>query len=438
MKTLYPAQQSHVDRLIKILKRSNSAVDLSVCGLGKMVCGAEIAMRLNRPLVVVAPLSTLPAWKMELAERNIKPLAVVNYDKLRGGRTPWVKKDKGIWSWHLPEDALIIFDEAQRTKSTTSITGKIAIAAKPFTTLMLSGSLAESPLHMRAAGYLLDLHQLRNFWTWARARGCVPCMFGGLEFEGGFDVLDKLHKEIVPEHGSQMSLAEMAKFLPENQIIFEPVDFGDTGAIQKLYEELEAELLALAENAENDSKGAEILTAQLRARQQAELLKVPLLTERATDLSNEGAKVIVFLNFSDPLAALSERLGGIPLISGKHGDRQATIERFQRDEIPILGVNVAAGGVGISLHGKAPRQTLLSPSFNPIDIIQALGRAPRVGGGHTTQHILSASGTIEESVCKILRQKLEHIDVINNGDPARLELDRKMKEIERLSRESID
>lgn len=403
-----------------------------------MVCGAEIATRLKQPLIVVAPLSTLPAWRAELAERKIDPLDVINYEKLRSKKSKWTKKEQGIWRWTAPDNTFIILDEAQKTKSPTSITGKIAVAAKSYTTLLLSGSIAESPLHLRAGGYLLGLHGLRNFWSWAKSHGCEPCMFGGLEFTGGLSALDKLHKEIIPEHGSQMNIEEMKEFLPENQIIYEPVDFGDTGQIQKLYEELEAELLILAESAKNDSKGAEILTAQLRARQQAELLKVPLLAERAADLMAEGSKVVVFLNFTAALEALSERLGGIPMISGQHGDRQSIIESFQRDEIPILGVNMAAGGVGISLHGKAPRQTLLSPSYTAVNIIQALGRAPRVGGGHTTQHILSASGTIEEYVCKILRQKLEHIDVINNGDPDRLTLQRKLKEIERLSRESID
>lgn len=437
MKTLRPPQAAHLERLINILENRGSALDGSHTGLGKMVVAAELLRQVQNPALIVAPLSTLPAWRKELAERGVKNAQVVNYEKLRSKKSPFTKKaGNGIWQWTLPPETIIVGDEIQRTKSPTSITNKIFCSARPYTNLMLSASVAENPLHLRAVGYLLGLHGLRDFWAWCKRHGCEAAMFGGLEFTGGVGHLDKLHHEIFPEHGSRMDPKEMAEFMPENNIVFEELDFGDHGKIASIYEELEEDLLALAETAENDSKGAEILTAQLRARQEAELLKVPVLAERASDIAAEGVKVIVFLNFTASLNALSEKLGGIPIISGQHGDREKVIEAFQRDEIPILGVNVAAGGVGISLQGKAPRQTLLSPSFNPIDILQALGRAPRFGGGTVTQHVLSASGTIEAKVVDVLQQKLKNIETINTGDSQKAWLREKMKEIAEKTRRS--
>lgn len=416
MKALYKPQVEHIERLLRVLDRHESALDASKCGLGKTVCAAEIARIRDQKLLVVAPLSTLPAWEKELADRGVKPLAVINYEKSRGKKCQWTEKVGAQWIWKVPDDTLIVFDEAQRGKAISSITSKIMVSAKPFSTLLLSGSLAQNPLHFRAAGYLLGLHRLRDFWQWARKRGCEPAMFGGLEFTGGIEELDKLHHEIFPEHGSQMDPTEMKQFMPDNTVIFEEVDFGDDHKLAKLYQNLEEELLSLADSAAEDAKGAEALTAQLRARAEAELLKVPLLAERAQDLAAEGNSVIVFLTFNASLAALSERLGDIPLISGQHGDRQKIIEDFQADRIPILGVNVAAGGVGISLHGPRPRATLLTPSFNPVDILQALGRAPRVSGGSVIQHVLGAIGTIEEKVMRVLQEKLAHINTVNDGD----------------------
>lgn len=437
MKILRPPQVAHLERLLNVLERHNSALDGSHTGLGKMVVGAEVLRQMERPALIVAPLSTLPAWRNELNERGVRNAQLINYEKLRSKKSPFVQKARnGVWQWTLPPDTIIVGDEIQRTKSPTSITNKIFCSARNYTNLMLSASVAENPLHLRAVGYLLGLHGLRDFWSWAKRHGCEPAMFGGLEFTGGLAHLDKLHSEIFPEHGSRMNIREMAEFMPENNIVFEELDFGDHGKIASLYEELEEELLLLAETADNDSKGAEILTAQLRARQEAELLKVPVLAERAADIAAEGVKVVVFLNFTASLIALSERLHSIPIISGRHGERQNVIEAFQRDKIPILGVNVAAGGVGISLHGKAPRQTLLSPSFNPIDILQALGRAPRFGGGATTQHVLSAAGTIEMKVVEVLRQKLENIETINSGDSQKNWLHKKMKEIAEKTRRS--
>lgn len=437
MKTLRPPQAAHLERLLTVLEKHNSALDGSHTGLGKMVVGAEVLRQLKRPALIVAPLSTLPEWRKELNERGVANAQVTNYEKLRSKKSPFVQKARnGIWQWTLPPDTVIVGDEIQRTKSPTSITDKIFCSARNYTNLMLSASVAENPLHLRAVGYLLGLHSLRDFWSWSKRHGCKPAIFGGLEFTGGIDDLHKLHREIFPEHGSRMDIKEMAEFMPENNILFEELDFGDHGKIASIYEELEEDLLALAEAADNDSKGAEILTAQLRARQEAELLKVPVLAERAADIATEGVKVVVFLNFTASLNALSERLHGIPIISGQHGDRQQVIEAFQRDETPILGVNVAAGGVGISLHGKAPRQTILSPSFNPIDILQALGRAPRFGGGATTQHVLAAVGTIEIKVLESLRQKLANIETINSGDSQKNWLREKMKEIAENTRRS--
>ncbi len=416
MKKLHPPQEAHVQRLLKVLAVENSAADLSPCGLGKTVCNAEVARLLKRPLFVVAPLSTLPAWREELDERGVSAV-VTNYEQLRSKKNGWAVKDKmGRWSWTLDPNTVVIFDEAQKLKTPDSITSRIAIAARPYTTLMLSGSLAESPVHMRASGYLLRLHDLRSFGRWAKERGCTVNQWGKLVFNDNEKILGQLHRDIMPAHGSQMTFAEMKAFMPNNQVIFEAVDFGDKGAISHFYDEMEVELAALEEIVENDRKGAEALTMQLRARQKVELLKIPLLAERAAALAAEGSSVIVFLTYAASIDALSERLGGVPIIDGRHGDREAVRQAFCKDQTHIIAVNVAAGGAGISLHGKRPRRTILTPDYNPISIAQALGRAPRVGGGDVIQWVLTARGTVEDAVTLSLKQKLRNISLVNTGD----------------------
>lgn len=417
MKKLHLPQEVHVQRLLKVLAAQNSAADMSPCGLGKTICAAEVARLLKRPLFVVAPLSTLPAWREELEERGV-PATVVNYEKLRSKKNGWVAKSKfGQWVWNLPSKTIIVFDEFQQCKSPTSIISRIAIATRPHTSLLLSGSLAESPVHMRASGYLLGLHDLRSFGRWAKERGCHVDQWGKLVFNDDEKILNQLHHDIIPAHGSQMTFEEMKAFMPNNQVIFEAIDFGDKGAISHFYEEMEVELAALEEIVEGDRKGAEALTAQLRARQKVELLKIPLLAERAAALAAEGNSVIVFLTYAASIDALSERLGGVPIIDGRHGDREAVIQGFRTDRTPIIAVNVAAGGAGINLHGKRPRRAILTPDFNPISILQSLGRAPRVGGADVVQFVLTARGTVEDGVTTSLKQKMKNIAIIHNGLP---------------------
>ena len=79
----------------------------------------------------------------------------------------------------------------------------------------------------------------------------------------------------------------------------------------------------------------------------------------------------------------------------KVDDRQDIIDAFQRDEEHVLVINTAAGGTGISLHdinGNRQRISLISPTFNVKDHLQALGRIHRNGAkSDAIQKILVAS-----------------------------------------------
>ena len=168
-----------------------------------------------------------------------------------------------------------------------------------------------------------------------------------------------------------------------------------------------------------------MLVAQLRARQKVELLKVPVFEELARDAVVDGASVVIFVNFRDTLEALHKRLSGsheISVIAGSQSGvvRDSEVKRFQKDEARICLVMTQAGGTGLSLHdehGKHPRVSLISPSFSAIDLRQALGRVHRATGlSPSVQKIVFADGTVEMRVCKLVRQKLNNIDLINDDE----------------------
>jgi superfamily II DNA or RNA helicase len=417
MTPLFSIQKTHVAKLQKILDTHSAVLDSSDCGTGKTYVGAELARLHKGPVLVVAPLATLPFWRAIMKDRGV-PAGFINYEKLRTGRTEFVKKEPMLWKWQLSNSAMIIFDEAHRLKSRDSIISKIAIAAKPYKNIFLSATIAENPLHLRAVGFLLGLHNLKNYWNWCRILKCAPNGWGGLEFTGGQKELQKLHAQIYPEHGDRISLTDMADLFPENRIVYQKIDFGDKGKIQALYEEMEAELTALKETAEQDSKGAEALTIQLRQRQKTELLKVPMLAERAQDLVEEGMSVVIFCCFRDTIRALQQRLPNAPAIEGgqKPEERERIKQDFQSDKTPILLCNVAAGGAGISLHGTKPRATLITLSWTAPDIKQALGRTHRAKGSSSIQYILTCSDSVEEQLEVAVRQKLANIETLNVGN----------------------
>lgn len=424
MKTLYPVQDAHVACLLNTLGQYGSALDSSETGTGKTVCGVEVAKQLRKipglekvAILVVCPKAVIPSWERELKEQNVKA-HVINYEKLRTGKTPFGKRQNKKWVWNLVENSLIIFDEAHKCAGIGTQNAKMLIEAKgDYFALMLSATLASSPTQMRAAGWLLGAHMLGNFWVWCLKNGCVKNRWNGVEFVGGQTHIENIAKQI-SHRCSRMTQEQLADHFTETQIVTEPLDFGDE--ISDIYDEMEAELLELEKASKTDKKNsaAEALVAQLRARQRVELLKVPVMVEMCEDLLAEGKSVAIFVNFEQTLNALFGKLQAETIHGGQPADvREESIRRFQNDEARVIICNTAAGGVGVSLHdvtGKHPRAAIISPDWNEKNIVQVIGRVHRAGGKTPSmQRILFAAGTVEEKVEKSVRKKIKNLNLLN-------------------------
>lgn len=421
MKELYPVQQASRERLLSAIREYRSALDASETGTGKTVVGADVARVLARPTLVVCPKIVIPSWKSELAERGVNVLGVINYELLRTGKTEFGRWEGKQWAWELPTDPLIIWDEVHRCQGTATKNAKMLIAAKPFYNLCCSATAAEDPTEMRALGYVLGLHILTNFWSWAQRNGCFRNRWGGFEYRGTAELLKKIADQIFPERGSLVTKSMLADHFSETQIITTPLEIDDGGKIQKIYADMERELLELENKAAGDKKGHEHekLTAMLRARQKVELLKVPVFVELAEDLLREGFHVVIFVNFDATAEALRERLKEPDIIRGGQSaqERHEIVQRFQNNESKIILANIAAGGVGVSLHdtqGGHPRAAIISPSWNAKDLVQTLGRVHRAGGKTPSlQKVVFAAGTIEEEIERSVRGKLRQLEILN-------------------------
>lgn len=428
MKQLYPQQETHAKKLLDILQLHKSALDSSETGTGKTIVGTyaaeQICCTYRVPALVVCPKAVIPTWERELKDRGVSTAQVINYEKLRGGKSPFGHWEKRKWVWDLPDHSLIIFDEAHKCAGVNTKNAKMLIEAKDrYFVLMLSATLASSPTQMRAAGYLLGAHGLGNFWQWCIKNGCAKNRWNGVEF-GGDPFHIKSIAEQIAHRCSRMTVADMADHFTETQIITEPLDFGSE--INAIYDEMENELAALEAASKTDKKdsAAEALVAQLRARQRVELLKVPVIVEMAEDLLAEGKSIAIFVNFKATLEALVPKLWPKAGLSVIHGDqtaeeRQTAIDLFQTDVSRVVLCITAAGGTGVSLHdltGKHPRAAIISPDWNEKNIIQVIGRVHRAGGKTPSmQRILFAAGTVEEKVEKSVRKKIELLNLLNEN-----------------------
>jgi hypothetical protein len=425
-RALYDVQQKHMNVLMAAMETYGSAIDGSSTGCGKTLVGAEIAVQGERPTFIVCPKSSVPMWELEMKDRGWAAHGVLNYEMLRTGRTQWgnwVGTDgwKGTaWAWNLPKDAFIIWDECQKCMGMNTQNARMMWSSRNFYNLMLSATAAEDPTEMKALGYLLRLHDLKGFWNWTKMHGCSDGTYGGLAFSGTDEDIDSLHRIIYPRHGSRLTRHDMREHFTETQIITTAIDFGDE--IKKIFATMQAELNTLTTHSRGDAADNE-LTIRLRARQRAELLKVPYIVELTEDLLKEHLAVAIFVNFDATLEAIKARLEAkhkVGMVSGRYlKDRQKHLDDFQTDRSHVILCNVQAGGVSVNLHdtrGYYPRTALISPSDNAKEILQCIGRIDRAGAlSNTQQHLLFAAGTVEEEVKDNCDDKIRRIGILNDG-----------------------
>ena len=426
---LYDWQKEHVDKLCASLDRYEAAKDGSDTGTGKTVMALECAKRLGMVPFVVAPKAVLPTWKEWHAKYwpdNEAPL-VFNYEYLRAGKNPYLFRNKGYLRWRLnPEKLLMIFDEVHRCKGDKSLNSKMLIAAKAqgIPTLMLSATACANPTEMKAIGYVLGLHDLKSWWSWCLKHGCRKGFFGGLDFDNRRKHLTYLHRALYTEKGSRIRIKDLGDQFPDTLITADSYEISEPDKVDALYAEMEQEIKTLLEKAAHDEDSP--LVAQLRQRQEVELLKVPTFVELAKDACDSHNSVVIFVSFRQTLEALSDRLvdevHGLVTLHGEQSDeeRAETIRLFQSNEAQVCVCMIQAGGTGLSLHdedGGHPRVSLISPTFSAIELRQALGRVHRASGkSKSIQKIVFAANTVEDRVCRAIRRKLDNLDMINDGE----------------------
>lgn len=431
-------QVQSVRRLVNALIEYGTALDASQTGTGKTHVALATCKVLGLNPMIICPKAVIPGWKKACKYHGVRTFGIINWEMARTGKTKFGKweDEKGsdfIWK-DLGSKSCLIFDEVHKARSSKSQNAELVIAAKKqsIAALALSATAAQSPLEMRALGYLLSLHELNNFWEWATSHGVRKIPYknrsGGFHvFSGSVNDLARIHAQIFPHKGTRIKIADLGEAFPKTQVLAEAYDCGDPAKINRIYSEMDQELSELKRREDIDArrKKAHELTIILRARQRTELIKVPTFCEMASDAIEQGLSVALFLNFTESVNAVLARMKTDCFIDGRQigskgsEERQRNIDLFQSDKKHLIVCNIQAGGVGISLHdinGQRPRMAIISPSFSAIDTIQALGRVHRSGGKSMSfQRVVYAADTIEEKVCDTVRLKIQQIKRLNEG-----------------------
>ncbi|TXG80962.1 MAG: hypothetical protein E6R13_07235 [Spirochaetes bacterium] len=442
---LYPYQINHVKIEVHALRTKGVAINGSDTGTGKTHCALVSAKNMDCNIVILCPKPVIAVWEVAsklhkfveydplIKEKSTKKwFYCSNYEQFKGGKTPFLKvRTKGndvIYRWKIPENTIVVIDECHKFKNYktqnfmmidslnygTLKDGKIPL-------LLLSATLVDKLSFIYPIGKITGL--------FASYLECKNWIKNQIIKTGRSNVdsycMNLIHEHIFPKYGTRMRINELGDMFPENNIIYEPCTTkSDNKDVDEIYRKMMKRVRKIIK-----AKGTSthILVQLLRARQAAELTKIPTILEMTDEYVEEGCSVVIFVNFNDTLEHLAMALKTDCVISGENPElRDKMIAKFQSDEKNVIICNIQSGGIGISLHdlhGNRPRRSIMVPSWSAMMDKQALGRIWRAGGkSKCIQKILYCPKTIEETIVNLIKEKFSNIDSINDGSGSSLDL----------------
>lgn len=424
---LLPHQVPHTNQLLSILKSHGAAIDASDCGTGKTWCAAKIAETLKVSPLVLCPKVSIDVWHEALAVAGIHDAQVINYESARmpkAGLVHFVEKSrmyKGkakiskIAQWSNPRE-LVIFDEAHSVGGgTKSLQGSMACELRhwPVKKLLLSATMADNPIRMQSAAYLLGfIHNSSQYYQWVQQYGVSRnplannALTLSLNKERRKRGMMRLHKDIFPRFGARMRWNEIPGY-PGISKTAQKWDIPSAArAVERVKKEMRLEPAVQVAGALH--RVSELETAK-------EMVGV------AKDLVSQGCAVLLFVSYRDTMAYLKEHIPDAGYVEGDQNtdERRRFIEMFQDGRINVMILNYKAASFSLNLHDLigVPRVSLHFPPFSALELEQAFGRTHRTGSVSDPQNILCfPANTPAEKTYENVREKLTRLRDLNDGD----------------------
>jgi hypothetical protein len=436
---LLPYQPKAVTHLCNSLLANGSACDGSDTGIGKTYMGLACARELNLAPGIICKLAGISNWRRACELFGMTPAFILNWEQAKSGKFKHIRRARHpysgryIYKWEMPLRALLIFDEAHLgcNEDSQNHAMWIAAAACGCPTLSMSATFADRPSRLYGLFSLLNVNLPNGpardhgiFNDWLVNTGHFINFKNTLEGLNEVEDMKAVNKLLYPRHGFRLSYndPEVKRYFPEAICHTHLVDLApkDTATQNALYREL----LEKVAHYRALGKQAEILVADLRYRQAAELLKAQVLVDLAAEYLYEGKSVAIFVNFRETLSYLAKALNTRSMIFGAQErfgiTRDQVVDAFQANKTRIVLCMAEAGGASINLHdlhGGHQRISLICPTYNPITVKQIYGRTYRAGS--KTPPIIKliyAAQTIEEKVAQVVSRKLDNISALNDGD----------------------
>lgn len=424
------------------LKKNRVFLCSAHTGSGKTVMALQTVKDLGLPSLIVCPKIAISQWlstaqRMDVPENLI--LGVINPENLIASKkNKFYRHDEG---WLIGHDtpSLLVWDEVHRSCSGADSKSALALARwcskkmpEGNKVLAMSATPFETPLKLRALGYLMGFHRFveRDFYDWCRKHACsmVPIgryprirqVFAFTTNKARAEEVMRIIRRDMGERFLSIGPDEIPGFPDEvKEVCLVDLAKKDHDALVRAYEEMPPQMQHMSQDD---------MVKTLRLRQQAEWCKASVLAEMAANYVEDGYSVFIAISFSDSRRRIEDELTkrGVKYASiyggQRDSERQAGIDSFQRNETHVMVGMMQACSVALSLHDELherPRVSLISPSYSASDVIQALGRIRRVGGTTATQKIVLAAGSVEERVAEAVQRKIDCIGTLSDRDLCR-------------------
>lgn len=428
-------QQPLVDRQTEVLRHSKVFLSACCTGSGKTILALQTAKNLGMPTLVVCPKIALTQWRKTAVRMDVPENLIMGFTNpenlITSRRNPFYDQDAG---WKVGADGkpmLLVWDEVHRScsgeksKSTKALARWCNKAHPENKVLAMSATPFESPMKMRALGYLMGFHRFVDvsWYDFLKRNGCFISNRGGrghLEFTKDGKRATTIMRGIRERMGDRfMSVgpAEIPDFPDEvKEVSLVDLDKKDHDALMQAYADMPDAMKKLTEDER---------VQLLRMRQQAEFCKAGVIAEMAEELVEDGYSVFICLNFTDARLRVQMHLeqAGVPFAAIYGGqperERQKGIDDFQANRIHVMVGMAPACSVALSLHDERherPRVSLISPGYSAAEFSQALGRIRRVGGTTATQKIILAANSVEERVGQAIERKMDNLAALTDAD----------------------
>lgn len=419
-------QPRAVAGLCRSVLNHNAGLDASETGLGKTYTAYAVCRELVLRPGIICKKTGISNWVNAGKHFGISPAFIINWEMARTGKIPFFprKSDeyskKYVFTPKIPPGILLIFDEVHSASHNDTINSSLWMSCRGITSLSLSATIADRPARCENLFHFLGIAEPANYRTWLRSRGAFRAYSDDLESLAIMDDMKAIHKNLFPEYGVRLNYddPDVKKYFPDVSLICELINLApkSTTMQNELYKKTYEKIITYR----NQGKNAEVLVAELRYRQAAELLKVMEMTDMIRDSLAENLSVAVFVNFRESLFFLVNEFKKCSYILGEQDDRETHISSFQSNKTRLIICMGQAGGQSINLHdihGGHRRLSLICPTYDPIVLHQIIGRTRRAGSKTVPIiKLIYAARTVEEKVAQRVNKKLSAISALNRGD----------------------